>query len=181
MDKKHIIDKTGINELSLFIIDVDGTMTDSGVIYDNNGNELKRFSTRDFAGIMAAHYAGIKIMVVTGRECGATTRRMQEMKIDYVFQNVKNKLLFLKTYIEKEKMDGKQIGYIGDDLNDYAAMNMVGFKACPYDACVEIKRIADYISPVSGGDGVIQDVFRYILEKRDLWDKFVEDVVEKGY
>ena len=65
------------------VLDVDGTLTDSGVIYDENGNELKRFSTKDGQGFNIAHAAGMKIIVMTGRECKATIRRMQELKTDY--------------------------------------------------------------------------------------------------
>lgn len=65
------------------VLDVDGTLTDSGVIYDENGNELKRFSAKDGQGFNIAHAAGMKIIVMTGRECKATIRRMQELKTDY--------------------------------------------------------------------------------------------------
>ena len=83
-------------ELKLIVIDVDGTMTDAGVYYDERGNELKKFCTKDAAGFFAAHSVGIKIMVLTGRECAATTRRMTEMKVEYLYQNVKNKAEFLR-------------------------------------------------------------------------------------
>ena len=169
------------NDLKVVFLDVDGTMTDSGIYYDDSGKEWKKFSTRDFAGIMAAHYIEIKIIVLTGRECEATTKRMKEMKVDALFQNVKNKLDFVKEYIVETGLDREEIGYIGDDLNDYAAMKIAGFKGCPADACEEIKNIADYISPLYGGKGVIQDIFRYILESKDLWNNFIEDIVEKGY
>ena len=77
-----------LKDIKLIIIDVDGTLTDSGIYYDETGNELKRFSTRDAAGFFAARAAQIKTMILTGRECKATIRRMEEMKVDYIFQNV---------------------------------------------------------------------------------------------
>lgn len=70
-------------KIRLLLIDVDGTMTDSGIYYDDHGNELKKFCTKDAAGIFAARYVGIKIMVLTGRECYAVTKRMTELKVDY--------------------------------------------------------------------------------------------------
>ena len=73
--------------LKLIVVDVDGTLTDSGIYYDENGNELKKFSTRDAAGFFASKVCGIKSMILTGRECAATTRRMKELQIDYVFQD----------------------------------------------------------------------------------------------
>lgn len=83
-------------ELKLIVIDVDGTMTDAGVYYDERGNELKKFCTKDAAGFFAAHSVGIKIMVLTGRECAATTRRMTEMKVEYLYQNVKTRQSFYR-------------------------------------------------------------------------------------
>ena len=85
------IKQVDISKLSHFIVDVDGTMTDSGIYFDATGKELKKFSSRDFVGVMAAHYIGIKIVIVTGRESAATKRRAKEMKIDFLFQYVKNK------------------------------------------------------------------------------------------
>lgn len=167
--------------LTHFILDVDGTMTDSGLYFDDTGNELKRFSTRDFAGVMMAHYVGIKILIVTGRECLATKRRADEMHVDYLFQNVKKKKDFISDFMISNGISKENLGYIGDDLNDYAAMQLAGFIACPADACVEIKRLADYVSDVYGGHGVVQDVFRWLLKSNGRLESFIEDIVKKGY
>ncbi len=94
-------DFSGIKYL---VIDVDGTMTDAGIYYDENGNELKKFCTKDAAGFFTAHAAGIKIMVLTGRECAATTRRMTEMKVDYLVQGIKDKETYLKDFLLKENI-----------------------------------------------------------------------------
>lgn len=169
------------NVLTHFIVDVDGTMTDSGLYFDDNGNELKRFSSRDYVGIMAAHYVGIKVLIVTGRECAATKRRANEMHVDYLFQNVKNKKEFIRDFMEENNIKNENLGYIGDDLNDYAAMQLSGFIACPKDACMEIRNQADYISSVNGGQGVVQDIFRWLLGSLGKWNDFIRDVVEKGY
>ena len=80
-----------MSDIKVLVIDVDGTMTDAGIYYDETGNELKKFCTKDAAGFFAARIVGIKTMVLTGRECAATTRRMKELKVDYLCQNVKEK------------------------------------------------------------------------------------------
>lgn len=81
-------------KIEYFVIDVDGTMTDAGIYYDDSGNELKKFCTKDAAGFFTAHAVGMKIMVLTGRECKAVTRRMQEMSVEFIFQNIKDKKIF---------------------------------------------------------------------------------------
>ena len=159
--------------LKLIVMDVDGTMTDSGIYYDIQGNELKRFSTRDAAGIFAARAAGIKTMVLTGRECPATTRRMNELSLDYVFQGVKDKYSFLKTFLEENNYNKDEVGYIGDDLNDIAPMKLCGFKGCPADSCHEVTEIADYVSILNGGHGAIRDVVEHILTEYGEWEKTV--------
>lgn len=83
-----------INRIKYWIIDVDGTMTDGGIYYDSNGNEVKKFNTRDAAGIFVCKKLGIKTVVITGRTSKATEKRMSEIKIDYLFQGIKDKLFF---------------------------------------------------------------------------------------
>ena len=112
-------------KIEYFVIDVDGTMTDAGIYYDDSGNELKKFCTKDAAGFFTAHAVGMKIMVLTGRECKAVTRRMQEMSVEFIFQNIKDKKNFLISFLKEHGIEKEQLGYIGDDLNDLPAMSLV--------------------------------------------------------
>ena len=73
-----------LNHLKYLVIDVDGTMTDAGIYYDDNGKELKKFSTKDAVGFFAAKKAGIKTIILTGRECKATSRRLSELKQSFL-------------------------------------------------------------------------------------------------
>lgn len=164
----------------LLVIDVDGTLTDAGIYYDENGNELKKFCTKDAAGFFAAHNVGIEIMILTGRECAATTRRMTEMNVDYLFQNVKNKVDFLTTFMKEHDLTKEDIGYIGDDLNDLPPMMLAGYIGCPADSCPEIKRIANYVSKVNGGNGAVRDVVEHMLRESGEWDKAVAEVYGIG-
>ncbi len=164
-------------EIKYLVIDVDGTMTDAGIYYDENGNELKKFCTKDAAGFFAAQQAGIKTMVLTGRECAATVRRMTEMKVDFLVQGIKDKDTYLKDFLQKENVSYGEIGYLGDDLNDFAGMNLAGFAGCPADACKEIKDVSDYVSDVRGGQGAVRDIIAWLLKERGEW----EDVISKVY
>ena len=172
--------KKQFQNIKYLIIDVDGTMTDAGIYYDEHGNELKKFCTKDAAGFFAASQAGIKIMVLTGRECAATTRRMQEMKVDYLVQNIKDKISYLDNFMKENHITFEQIGYLGDDLNDYAGMKAAGYAGCPADACEEIKAICNYVSPVKGGQGAVRDIITYLLKQRGEWEQAVEAVYGTG-
>lgn len=167
-------------KLKLLIVDVDGTMTDGGIYYDEKGNELKKFCTKDAAGFFAARAVGIKTMVLTGRECAATKRRMQELKVDFLFQNVRDKTAFLRSFMAEHSLYKEEVGYIGDDLNDLDPMHLVGFTACPADSCTEIKEAADYISPVTGGHGAVRDVVEHILNESGDWERAISVVYSTG-
>ena len=159
--------------IKYLIIDVDGTLTDSGIYYDSHGNELKKFSTRDGTGFIIAKTVGIKLIILTGRESKATLRRMTELKADIIMQNIIDKTEWLKAYFSENNINKNDVGYIGDDLNDLQAMMLCGFKGCPNDACKEIKALADYVSPLNGGSGAVRDNIEHLLNESGDWDKFV--------
>lgn len=166
--------------IKYLVIDVDGTMTDAGVYYDEHGNELKKFCTKDAAGFFAAKKAGIKILVLTGRECAATTRRMGEMKVDFLVQKCKDKVAYLETFLREQGVTWEELGYLGDDLNDLAGMRRSGFSGCPVDACEEVKAQADYVSTVKGGYGAVRDIISALLKKRGEWDRIIEELYGAG-
>ena len=178
--EKALLSKNQLMKIKYLVIDVDGTMTDAGIYYDEHGNELKKFCTKDAAGYFAAHAVGIKLMVLTGRECAATTRRMKEMKFDYIVQKIQDKSTYLKEFMKSNGISFEEVGYIGDDLNDLPPMKMCGFVGCPTDACEEVKAQADYISDVKGGYGAVRDVISALLKERGQWEDAIADVFGIG-
>ena len=172
--------KEQLKEIKYLVIDVDGTMTDAGIYYDEHGNELKKFCTKDAAGFFAAHQAGMEILVLTGRECAATTRRMTEMKVDDRVPNCTAKVRYLIQFMEEKGMTKDELGYLGDDLNDLPGMKLCGFVGCPADACAEIKEYADYVATTKGGEGAVRDIIEYMLRVRDEWDWCVNRVYGIG-
>lgn len=168
------------DKIKYLIIDVDGTMTDAGIYYDENGNELKKFCTKDAAGFFAAKKTGIKVMVLTGRECAATTRRMTEMKVDYLVQNCKDKMTYLTQFMKDNGISRDEMGYLGDDLNDLPPMNLCGFVGCPADACLEVRERADYISNLKGGYGAVRDIIEHMLRERGEWEKATAEIYGIG-
>lgn len=172
--------KEMMNQIKYFIIDVDGTMTDGGIYYDEKGNELKKFCTRDAAGFFAAHKAGIKIIVLTGRETAATVRRMRELQVDYLFQSVVNKEKFLQDFISRNHIKKEEIAYIGDDLNDLYPMRLAGFVGCPADSCPEVIAAANYVSKKKGGSGAVRDVIEHIMRTNGTWDGIIKEIYQSG-
>lgn len=183
LDKIFGVHRYGIvmeREIKYLVIDVDGTLTDSGIYYDEHGNEFKKFSTKDAAGFFAAHKVGIKILVITGRECMATSKRMEELKVDYLYQNVKNKTAFLKKIMFENQIKKEELGYIGDDVNDLEAMQLAGFVGCPADSSQEIISIADYVSRVNGGHGAVRDIIEHLLRLSNEWERTILNIYNSG-
>lgn len=170
---------SNVKKIKYVVIDVDGTMTDAGVYYDEYGNELKKFCTRDAAAFFVAKKLGIKIIVLTGRSCKATERRMKELNVDFLFQNVSDKCSFLQKFMTEHHIQKEELGYIGDDLNDLQPMKWAAYKACPADSCNQIKDICDYISTLKGGMGAVRDIFENLLCK-EKWSQIVQEVYNIG-
>lgn len=166
--------------LKYLVLDVDGTMTDGGIYYDEHGNEMKKFCARDAAGIFAARQIGIKIVVITGRECQATKRRLEELQVDFIFQNVKDKKSFLYGFMMEKNIVKEEIGYIGDDLNDLEPMKLTGFTACPEDACREIIQNVNVVSFQKGGFGAVRDIIEQMMREEGLWEAAVSKVYGIG-
>jgi 3-deoxy-D-manno-octulosonate 8-phosphate phosphatase (KDO 8-P phosphatase) len=168
--------KHHLERISHIVTDVDGTLTDGGIYYDEQGNELKKFCTRDGAGFFAAQHVGIQLVALTGRESASVSRRMEDFQAAVVRQNVKHKHTWLHSYMHEHGIQREEIAYVGDDLNDIAAMRLTGFAACPHDACAEVKAEAHYVSGFKGGQGVFRDVVAFILKERGQWEEAVKAV-----
>lgn len=151
--------------IKLFVMDVDGTLTDGGIYYDDMGHELKKFNVKDGAGIKKLHDAKIETMILTGRLSQCVTKRAEELKITYVEQGMDDKVQYLADFMRNHHLTPDDVAYIGDDINDLACMKLVANKACPFDAVEEVKRTVNVICNASGGSGAVREYAEYILKK----------------
>ena len=158
-------------DIKAFIIDVDGTLT-NGMIYYGDNIELKIFNIKDGTALKYLSSINITVVFITGRISEAVARRAAEFNITAI-QGVEDKKQKLEEFLADTSINAEQCAYIGDDLNDYAAMKICGFKACPSDAVAEIREICDYVSPYAGGNGAVRDVCEYILKRDGKYEKFV--------
>lgn len=157
-----------LKKIQLIIIDVDGTLTDGGIYYDNEGHEFKKFNAKDGLGIVQTQQAGIDFMILTGRSSAIVERRAIELKVKYLFQSIKDKAEFLHKFLNERNIPKQAVAYVGDDLNDYEAMKLAGIKVCPADATSEIKEISDIILTRNGGCGAVREFTDMVLNARHL-------------
>lgn len=165
-----------MDDIRLLVLDVDGTLTDGGLYLDSTGGETKKFSVKDGAGLALARAAGIKVMILTGRESEPVRRRAEELHLDWCVQNCKDKAAYLAAFMKEEGYARQQVAYAGDDWNDLAAMELAGFVACPADAEEMVRRRADYVSPRKGGEGAVRDAVVHILRHQGRFEALVEQV-----
>ena len=166
---KYIINKqTKANSVKMFATDVDGVLTDAGMYYDNNGNELKRFNTHDGMAFNILKERGIITAMLTSEKTNIVKLRANKLQVDYLFQGVKGseKLEALNKICVEKNMSLSEVAYIGDDINDYNVLSSVGFPACPKNAIANIKSIKGitHLSK-SGGDGAVREFVELLLKE----------------
>lgn len=153
------------NNIKLFGCDVDGTLTDAGMYYTENGDELKKFNTRDGMGIKLLRESGIITLIITSENTKIVENRAKKLKVDYLYQGVQNKLEIIEDLLKKLNIDKSEFAYIGDDINDKEILEFAGLKACPNDAMEIIKNIDNIlIMSKKGGEGTVREFIDcYIL------------------
>ena len=153
-------------ELKLFATDVDGVLTDAGMYYGESGEELKKFNTRDGMGIKLLQAEGVIVAIITMEHTKIVARRAKKLGITEVFQGAQDKVSVLTHLSEKFTIPFEQMAYMGDDVNDVAALQKVGYAAAPADCVEQVRRVVHYICQKNGGEGVVREVIDMILTAR---------------
>ena len=154
-----------LSKIRLIAFDVDGVLTDGGVIYGNSGEELKRFNARDGYGIKELEKLGFYTAFITGRQSNLVDKRAKELAVKDVFQGVDNKKEPLDFLCSKYGIKYDEIAYMGDDLIDLPILNCVALKACPNDADANVKKICNFISKFNGGHGAARELCNLFMHK----------------
>ena len=152
-----------ISNIELIVYDFDGVMTNNKVILDQDGKESVIVNRSDGLAISEIKKLKIPQIIISTEENPVVRRRADKLKIE-CYDGIKNKLISLKTIIEKNNIDKQKVVYIGNDLNDKEAMKFVGIPIAPNDAHQEIKNIVKFVTKAKGGDGVIRELLDILNE-----------------
>jgi 3-deoxy-D-manno-octulosonate 8-phosphate phosphatase (KDO 8-P phosphatase) len=165
-------------QIKLLLMDVDGTMTDGGVILlsqpDGSALEIKRFDAHDGQGLTLAHTAGIRTGCITGRESPALLRRAHEMKMDYIYMKIALKMPAYEEILAKAGAKDAEVAYVGDDLPDIPILKRVGLAVAVGDAVADVKKIAHYTTRAHAGRGAIREAIELILKSKGIWDELID-------
>ena len=150
--------------IKLVAFDVDGVMTDEGLIFDENGVEYKRFNAKDGQGIVLLNDSGFKTAIITARMNNTVRVRFNILKMHDLYEGQKNKVAALDELVKKYEIDYSQVAYMGDDLPDIEVIKKVGLGACPQNASEEVKFFADFVTEKSGGNGAVRELCDFLLK-----------------
>jgi 3-deoxy-D-manno-octulosonate 8-phosphate phosphatase (KDO 8-P phosphatase) len=161
--------------LTALVLDVDGVLTDGGIVYSDNGTEWKQFHVRDGAGLAVWRRAGKRVALITGRQSRIVEVRAAELGIAAVFQGVVQKLEPYRRFLTEAGLRHEEVCVVGDDLPDLPLLHNCGLAVAVADACAEVRADAHYVTQAPGGRGAVREVIELILRCQGQW----QDVVER--
>jgi 3-deoxy-D-manno-octulosonate 8-phosphate phosphatase (KDO 8-P phosphatase) len=172
---QEVMNRAAIIRLAIF--DVDGVLTDGGLIFDEAGRENKVFHSRDGHGLKMLQASGVELAVISGRRTEAVTHRMAGLGISHVYQGQQDKLPAFYELLEKLQVTPEQTAYVGDDVVDLPIMLRVGLAVAVSDAHALLVEHAHWRTQHPGGRGAVRDVCELILEAQgklqDLWQSYL--------
>ena len=163
-----------LKSIKLLLLDVDGVLTDGGIVYTDDGAETKIFNVKDGLGVKLLMEAGIHLGIITGRRSNALFNRCKELGIDLIYDCVADKADALNRVLERTGFSADEVACIGDDLPDLALMRRAGFSIAVADAHVTVRERADMITSAKGGQGAVREACEAILKAKGLWESILE-------
>lgn len=158
-----------LKDITTFIFDVDGVLTDGSVFVTESGDQCRTFNTKDGYALQLAVKCMYNVCVITGGKSEGVRLRLNSLGITDVFLGAHTKLDIYKDYITKNFIDPANVLYMGDDIPDIDIMKAVGLPTCPADSAEEVKAVSQYISPALGGRGCARDVIEKVLKIQGKW------------
>ena len=156
-----------LDKIKLLILDVDGVMTDGGMYFTENGDQIKKFNTKDGMAIMHLTKKDFQVAILSS---GFTNNMVQDraklLGIQKCYVGREKKISILNEYCKELSIELENVAIVGDDINDLEVIKNVGFSACPADAMDVVKSNVDVILNRKGGEGCVREfIDTYILEK----------------
>jgi len=173
--------KKKISLIKAIVLDVDGVLTD-GVMTYSSDSEFKNFHVRDGKGISMAKVAGLKVFMMTSEETECVIKRSRKLNIK-AYTGIRNKLNGIKQLMKEHGLKAQEIAFIGDDLNDIPAMEIVGLPITVKDSVSEVKQLVKlkggFITFKKGGKGAVREAIEFILKTKGAWNSTVKKDIER--
>lgn len=160
--------------IKLIVLDVDGCLSDGTLIYSADAIESKNFNVKDGLGISTWVKLGNEVAIITGRNSDIVQRRAQELGVQHIYQGIKDKDRVIKELVSSLDLSFKDVAAIGDDLNDFNMLKLVGKSFTPKDGVKEIKDIVGTVLSHNGGDGAVREMIDILVHINHQRDQFME-------
>jgi len=157
--------------IKLLILDVDGVLTDGGLIMHANGQESKVFHVHDGHGIRLLQRAGIEVALLTGRRSQVVDDRARDLGINLVVQGSRNKLADYEEILQLRALDDQSAAYVGDDLVDVPVFKRVGLALAVGDGASDILPYCHASTLSKGGRGAVREVCEFLLQVQGKWEE----------
>lgn len=171
MEKSY---KEILNDITTFVFDIDGVLTDSSVHVSQNGEMLRIMNIRDGFAMKAAIESGYNVCIISGGSNDGVRIRLQNLGIKDIHLGSSDKVKTFNDYKAFYKINPEHVLYMGDDIPDYHVMKLVGLPTCPQDAVAEIKAISKYISHKKGGKGAVREVIEQVMKVQGKWNTYFD-------
>lgn len=158
-----------MNDITTFVFDVDGVLTDGMVHISENGELLRKMNIKDGYAMKAAVEVGYHVCIISGGSNEGVRIRLRNLGITDIHLAAHDKVETFKEYCDIYNINPKQVLYMGDDIPDFHVMQLTGLPTCPQDASPEIKNISKYISHKNGGKGCVRDVIEQVMKVQGKW------------
>lgn len=159
--------------IKLLVLDVDGCLSDGKLTYSQDGIESKNFNVKDGLGITTWIKLGHKVAIITGRKSAIVEKRAKELGIEYLFQGIKDKQKILRELVVSLDLDFSNVAAIGDDLNDYNMLSLVGRSFTPKNGVKEIQSLVQTPLSYNGGDGAVREMIDILVAENNQQKEFL--------
>ncbi|MGE3809816.1 MAG: KdsC family phosphatase [Gemmataceae bacterium] len=160
--------------IELLVLDVDGVLTDGGIVYSDAGHEIKQFHVRDGSGLKLWHWLGKQAAILSGRSSRVVDVRAAELDVATVVQGARDKLPAFRKIVKDCGLEPAQVCFVGDDVPDLPALRNCGLAVAVADACADVQAAAHYITHAPGGRGAVREVIEWLLRAQGLWSRVLE-------
>lgn len=160
--------KSDLAKIEVLLMDLDGCLTTGHIIYSSTGDDIKMFHTHDGYGITRGIELGLKFGVISGMSSKVNKHRVEKLKIHYIYEDIKDKVLPFEELKEKYNLKDENFAYIGDDEFDIPLLKKVGFSCAPKSAIDEVKKHVDFVCKKNGGEGAVREIIDMILKAKKL-------------
>ena len=161
--------KEDIARVRVIVLDVDGVMTDGGIIPTLDGDFIRRYNAKDGYALGYAVKMGYKVCIITGGRGKTLENRLRMLGINRYYTDCMDKITAMREYFADEGIDPAHAIYMGDDIPDLECMREVGIPVAPADACPEVLETAVYVSEYDGGKGAVRDIVEQVLRVQGKW------------